>query len=383
MKTDVKVSAIICCAGKGERAGFGKNKLLCALGDAPALFHTLKKFERDDINQVIVACAKDDFDEVCTLVAPFGFEVVLGGETRTLTVFNALEKVMGDIVLVCDGARPYVSQKVISDCIDGVIKNGSAVCCTPVTDTTAVAIDGKIVSVPQRDQLFAVQTPQGFLTKKLKRAYQQAVLSGETFTDDASVYLKYVGEPYLFAGECENKKLTYKNDFDLGAPAIVCNGANRVGFGVDIHAFGKPQNYVILCGEKIDCDCGLVAHSDGDVCVHALMDALLSACGLDDIGHYFPDTDEKWKGADSMQMLASVAKMVAEKGFECENAVICIQAEKPRIAKHVPAMKANLANVLNLGKNAISVCTGTSEKLGFVGEGKGIKATATVLLKKI
>ena len=378
-----KVSAIICCAGKGERAGFGKNKLLCPLGDAPALYHTLKKFERDDIDEVIVACAKDDFDEICTLVAPFGYKVVLGGETRTQTVFNALEKVTGDVVLVCDGARPYVSQKIISDCIDGVIKNGSAVCCTPVTDTTVVAVDGKIASVPQRNGLFAVQTPQGFLSEKLKYAYQKAVLSGETFTDDASVFLKYVGEPYLFLGERENVKLTYKSDFDLGAPTIVCNGADRVGFGVDIHAFGKPQGYVILCGEKIDCDCGLIAHSDGDVCVHALMDALLSACGLDDIGHYFPDTDEKWKNADSMKMLAHVVKMVAEKGFECTNAVICIQAEKPRIAKHVPTMKDNLARVLGLDENALSVCAGTSEKLGFVGEGKGIKATATVLLKKI
>jgi len=379
-----KVSAIICCAGKGERAGFSKNKLLCPLNNAPALYHTLKVFDCEEISEVIVACSKVDHKEMTALCKPFGYKIVLGGDTRTETVYNALSYVSGDIVLICDGARPYTTLKIIKDCIETTIRYGSGICSTPVTDTIVLAEDNGVVAVPQRNWLYAVQTPQGFYTEDIKKAYDCAKEDAKTFTDDASVYLEYVGTPVLFKGDENNKKLTYSKDFaSADTPTINCCGATRIGFGVDVHSFGKEQDFVILCGEKISCDSGLVAHSDGDVCVHALMDALLSACGLNDIGHYFPDTDEKWKNADSMKMLESVVALITEKGFAVMNAVINIQAEKPRLAKHIDAMKENIANALKVSKDNVSICAGTSEKLGFVGEGKGIYCTSTVLLKSL
>lgn len=376
-----KVSAIICCAGKGERAGFGKNKLLLPLDGAPAIYHTLEKFNVKEIDQVIVACSQVDEKEITALCAPFGYTVVLGGDTRMQTVERALNYVDGEIVLICDGARPYVSKKLIRECILCTLENGSAICAIPVTDTTAITDGKKITDVPDRNNVYSVQTPQGFFTKDIKIAYKRAFEENKFFTDDGSLYLRYIGRPHVFYGDKNNVKLTYKEDFNSDKIFINTTSADRVGFGVDVHSFGKDVKHVILCGEKIDCDEGLIAHSDGDVCIHALMDALLSACGLNDIGHYFPDTDDEWKNADSMDMLAKVRSVISKNGYFCVNAVICIQAEKPRISPHVEAMKLNVAKALNVPVNAVSVCAGTCEKLGFIGEGKGIQATATVLLK--
>jgi 2-C-methyl-D-erythritol 2,4-cyclodiphosphate synthase len=155
-----------------------------------------------------------------------------------------------------------------------------------------------------------------------------------------------------------------------------------VGFGVDTHAFGKTQDYVTLCGVKVPSESGLIAHRDGDVAVHALMDAMLSGAGLKDIGYYFPDTDEKWRGADSMEKLLEVKKLILEQGFHVKNVSIAIQAEKPRLAKYIDEMKFTLANALRIDVARVGIAAGTNEGLGYVGEGKGITVNAYALLKK-
>ena len=152
---------------------------------------------------------------------------------------------------------------------------------------------------------------------------------------------------------------------------------------MDTHAFGKEQNYIVLCGEQIPSESGLIAHSDGDVAVHAVMDALLSAVGKKDIGHYFPDTDERWKNADSMQMLAQVVAMICADGYAVQNVSVAIQAEKPRLKKYIDNMKANLATVLGVELSAVGITAGTNEKLGYVGEGKGITVYAQALLQTL
>ena len=376
MKT--KISAIVCAAGRGERAGFNKNKLLAPLYGEPALYHTLKKFDIPEIDEVIVTSSEADFKEISALCAPFGFKTVLGGLTRTENVKRALEKVTGDIVLIHDGARPFVSTKLILKCIESVKENKSGICAVKATDT-AVYADGKISDRLDRDKLYLIQTPQGFFTKDIKRAY---LLAGEkTYTDDSAVYGEYIAPPHIVEGERENIKLTFKEDFMRGILPIPSAGGNTTGFGVDVHAFGEGSS-VILAGVKIPCDRGLIAHSDGDVVIHAVMDAMLSAAGLKDIGHYFPDTDERFKGADSGKLLKEVVKLIKKEGYTPVNLSISVQAEKPKLAPHIGQMIENLSLLCGIDKNNIAVAAGTCEGLGFVGEGLGITAYCIVNLSR-
>ena len=379
----MKVSAIICAAGTGERAGFGKNKLLTPLSGAPALYHTLKQFHIPEIDEVIVTSSAADYREIKALCAPFGFDVVLGGKTRYLGVRKALLKVTGDIVLIHDGARPFVTKKIITDCIETVKTYGSAVCATPVTDTMAMVYYGVITDVPKRETVYAVQTPQGFRSDDIKKAYELATEDGIAYTDDSAVYANYIGLPHIFEGSRFNTKLTYREDFMKDLPAYNPVEGCRTGIGADTHAFGGPDKFVTLGGVKIDCDSSLVAHSDGDVVLHAVMDAMLSACGLKDIGHYFPDTDRRYKGADSGKLLEKVTELARETGFAPVNVSVAVQAEKPRLAPYIDDITASIAKLCHLETDCVAVSAGTSEKLGFVGEGLGIVAYASVLMKKI
>ncbi|MBO7736891.1 MAG: 2-C-methyl-D-erythritol 2,4-cyclodiphosphate synthase [Clostridia bacterium] len=374
----MKVSVIICAAGRGERAGFEKNKLLVPMPEnngVCVLEKTVQNFLREDVFEVIVATSVSDREDIEALLRQYPVcKVVLGGETRTKSVQNALSHASGEIVLIHDGARPYVSQKIISDCIESVKKHGSGVCALATTDTVVIANQGKIEQVPERDKVFTVQTPQGFLREEIIKAYEK--IGEERYTDDSAVYAKFIRPPQIFLGDIRNKKMTFSEDFQPTMPA-------RVGVGIDTHAFGKQQDFIVLAGVKIPSHSGLVAHSDGDVLIHAVMDALLSAVGLPDIGHYFPDTDEKWKNADSMKMLQSVMQEIKKQGFTPCNISIAVQAEKPKLAKFMPAMTQSLANALSLPLSAVGITAGTAEGLGFVGEGKGITVTANVLLKEI
>ena len=368
-------SVIICAAGKGTRAGFTDNKVLHEISGLPVLSWSLSAFSAAGADEIIVACSAGDEMRIKALLAPFpAARTLLGGATRGASVYNALREAKGDIVLVHDAARPFVSQRIIRECIAGVREHGSAVCALPASDTVVLAADGSVFSVPARETAFLVQTPQGFYTDKLLAAYEKARAEGLSFTDESGVYAHYIAPPHLFAGERENRKLTYAEDF---LPA------ERVGFGVDTHAFGAERDYVTLAGVKIPHESGLVAHSDGDVVCHALMDALLSAAGLDDIGHHFPDTDEQFRGADSMELLRKVVLMLSRAGYCAKNASISVLAEKPRLAPYIAQMKENLAGALGVPQNAVGIAAGTNERLGYVGEGKGITVYATVLLMPV
>ena len=373
------ISAIICAAGSGKRAGFDKNKLLAPLYGAPALYYTLKAFAINEIDEVIVAAAKKDFKEISALCAPFGYSVVRGGETRTQSVKLALESVTGDVVLIHDGARPFVSKQIISNCIESVKKFGSGVCAVKATDTVVNVGYGEICDRPDRDGVYLVQTPQGFLTEDIKNAY--ALAGNKVYTDDSAVYGEFIGNPRISEGDPTNIKLTYKSDFSRGIPAVPAAGGT-VGFGVDAHAFGEGKR-VTLGGVKIPCDRGLIAHSDGDVIAHAVTDALLSAAGLDDIGHYFPDTDEKFKDADSILLLKQALKAVNAKGFKVENISVSVQAEKPKLFPFIDAMKENLSAACLTKPENIAIAAGTCEGLGFVGEGLGICAYCIIKLTNI
>ncbi len=337
---------------------------------------TISAFDIPAVTEILVTASETDFEEISALCARFPrTRVVLGGKTRSDSVRGALKAATGEIVLVHDGARPFVSEKIISGCISSVSRFGSGICAVLAVDTVAVSENGYIGAVPPRDKVFALQTPQGFYTEELRRAYTAAEKEGGTYTDDSSVYAAFIGAPRLCEGSRENKKLTFPEDFS--------DNYARAGFGVDTHAFGKKQDFILLAGVKIPSESGLVAHSDGDVLAHAVMDALLSAAGLKDIGHYFPDKDEKWRDADSMQMLREVRSLIAREGFAPKNLSVAVQAEKPRLAKFIDQIKSSLARALGLDCSAVGVSAGTNEGLGYVGEGKGITVNAYVLLRTI
>lgn len=374
------VCALICAGGKGTRAGFNKNKLLKDVLGIPVLERTIAAFAAAGISEIVVAAAREDFPEIAPLCRKYGATLCEGGATRFLSVYSGLQqakKAKSEIVLIHDGARPFVSAETVAACIQSVKTYKSGVCAVPATDTLAAANEnGEIESYPVRAKTYRIQTPQGFYLAEIRAAYDQAIQNGETdFTDDSSVYAKYIRAPKLCAGEEKNIKLTYAEDFRKAFA--------RVGIGVDTHAFGRAQNYIVLGGVQVPSESGLIAHSDGDVLCHAVMDALLSAAGLKDIGHYFPDTSAEWENADSMKMLAKVLSLVRGQGFRPVNLSAAIQAEKPRLAKYIGAIKKSLAGALNLPETAVGISAGTNEKLGYIGEGKGITANAAVLLEQI
>lgn len=371
------VCALICAGGKGTRAGFNKNKLLKDVLGIPVLERTIAAFAAAGISEIVVAAAREDFPEIAPLCRKYGATLCEGGATRFLSVYSGLQQIKSEIVLIHDGARPFVSAETVAACIQSVKTYKSGVCAVPATDTLAAANEnGEIESYPVRAKTYRLQTPQGFYLAEIRAAYDQAIQNGETdFTDDSSVYAKYIRAPKLCAGEEKNIKLTYAEDFRKAFA--------RVGIGVDTHAFGRAQNYIVLGGVQVPSESGLIAHSDGDVLCHAVMDALLSAAGLKDIGHYFPDTSAEWENADSMKMLAKVISLVRGQGFRPVNLSAAIQAEKPRLAKYIGAIKKSLASALNLPETAVGISAGTNEKLGYIGEGKGITANAAVLLEQI
>ncbi len=378
------ISLILCAAGNGARAGFPENKILHEYCGLPVISYSLSAFA-PFVGEILLACRPEDIPALSPLIAPYpAVRLVEGGKTRAESVFSALKEAKGELVLIHDAARPFVTAALIERCIDCARAHGSAICALPATDTAALCEENEIVSPLPRERLYTLQTPQGFDRKKLLSAYERAFSEGRTeeFTDDSGVFCAYWGRAHLFAGERGNRKLTFREDF---------SPAERVGFGVDTHAFDHAEefqrgiarlnlNYIKLCGVLVPSDRALRAHSDGDVAVHALMDALLSAAGLRDIGYYFPDTDESFRGADSMKLLARVRELLSERGFAVKNVCVSILAEKPRLSPHIEEMRKNLSAALSC--ESVAVAAGTNEKLGYVGEGKGITAYAAALLEK-
>lgn len=378
--TKHKVSLIIAAAGRGERAGYSKNKLLIPIFGEPALWHTLKKFDIPQIKERIIAASEDDIDEISAIAAPFRCKVVEGGKTRTESVKNALAKVTGDIVLIHDGARPYLSQSLILRCIEDVKKYKSSVCAFPATDTSVTVRREKIFSYIDREGLYLLQTPQGFFTENLRRAY--ALTGDKSYPDDSSVYAEFIAPPHITVGERANIKLTYADDFCSELPPVACGEANKIGFGVDVHAFCEGYG-IVLGGVRINCPYSLLAHSDGDVLFHALTDAILSAAGLKDMGYYFPDDDPDFENADSGFMCYVALQAAKNEGYAPINISLSVQAEKPRLAKYADEIVTNVARVLEIDRKSVAFSAGTCEHLGFVGEGRGITAYACVLLQKI
>ncbi len=375
----MKLSVLIAAAGKGTRMGMGKNKTLLPVDGVPMLARSVSVFESmPETDEIIVITGAEDLEETRRLVSEYGFKkvtrVVVGGSTRQESVENGLAAGTGDVVAIHDGARPYVTPDVIRAAVEGALRCGAAVPCVSVTDTIKFASGGFVKCTPDRSALYAAQTPQTFKTDLLRRAYEHARAEGLSFTDDVSAVEAMGGKVEITPGSRENVKITNPEDLK---PAERCP---RVGFGLDVHKLVEGRRF-ILGGVDISHDKGLLGHSDADVLLHAVCDALLGAAALGDIGKHFPDTDPRYKGIDSGLLLKHVADLVKSKGFEIANIDATVSCQKPKLAPHIEDMRRNIAAACEIDFFKISVKATTTEHLGYEGRGEGVTAQAVCLIR--
>ncbi len=370
----MSVWAVVLCGGSGERMGAKENKTLLPIGGMPGVQRCVQTLQSGCDGVVLVARAGDErvFSELLPDCA-----VVQGGADRQASVYNGLLALPEDcdIVLVHDGARPLVSQELVARVIDGVRARGAAVAATPIRDTVRRADEsGRMLATIPRDGLYAMQTPQGFFKRDLLAAHENATTRE---TDDAALLLAQGVPVYAVAGDLRNIKLTTREDITLAN--TLTGGARRIGHGYDAHRLVAGRA-LMLGGVAIPYDKGLLGHSDADVAVHALMDALLGALALGDIGKLFPDTDARYKGISSLALLEACAARIRESGYRLENADVTIVAQAPKLAPHIASMRENIARAMKCDIGRVSVKATTTEGMGFEGRGEGISAHAVALL---
>jgi 2-C-methyl-D-erythritol 4-phosphate cytidylyltransferase/2-C-methyl-D-erythritol 2,4-cyclodiphosphate synthase len=355
------------------------------------LSHTLNAFDRPDIERVLVVIHPSDRQHYDRSIAACKARLsapVAGGDTRQASVLAGLETLDGcaiDKVLVHDAARPFVSAGTIERVLSGLDRHDAVVAALPVADTLKRAdATGLVGGTIDRNGMWRAQTPQGFRFEPFLRAHRAAAAAGRTdFTDDAAV-AEWAGMAvHVVEGDERNVKITTAEDLTmaerLAAPASMPD--LRTGSGFDVHRFG-PGDAVWLCGVKVPHTAKLEGHSDADVALHALTDAILGAIADGDIGQHFPPGDAKWKGAASRLFLADAARRVRERGGKISCVDVTLLCEAPRISPHRDAMRAVIAEILGIDVGRVAVKATTTEGLGFTGRREGIAAmaTATVIL---
>lgn len=383
----MSVQALIVAAGRGSRSGIGYNKVYYPLNGCCVLTHSIRALMGSGMfDGVTVVISREDEALFEEKLAQDGIRhmvraIAYGGSTRQESVYNGLCALPEDtrLVAIHDGARPFVSAAVIRATLESAEACGSGVISTPVIDTIK-QIDGEgyAVATPARDTLRAVQTPQSFRYDEIMAAHREAIAQNYSSTDDAALYEHIYGRVKLVYAEGAelNKKLTNPEDFVPAMPVL------RVGTGYDVHRLVEERK-LILCGVEVPYEKGLLGHSDADVALHALMDALLGAAGMGDIGRHFPDTDPAYKGADSMMLLRTVVKKLADKGYAPSNVDVTIVAQRPKLKDFIPQMNLNVAEALGIPAECVNVKATTTEKLGFEGEGLGISAQSAAMIRKI
>ena len=383
-----QVAAVVVAAGQGLRAGGEIPKQFRRIAGETLLERALSVFaEASDVTFVQPVIRPNDVDLVRRLTRGMNvLEPVAGGATRQASVRAGLEALVSctpDIVLVHDAARPFASASLITRAIEAAEKTGAAIPALPVTDTVK-RIDnaGTIEATLDRNSIRLVQTPQAFAFPALFDAHRRALAQGrDDFTDDAAL-AEWAGiKVSVFAGEPGNIKFTTPEDF-ARAEAIQSAGLGdvRTGSGLDVHAFG-PGDHVTLGGIRIPHAQALTGHSDADVALHALTDAILGALADGDIGAHFPPSDPQWRGASSDRFLTFAVERVRARGGRIAHLDLTIVCEAPRIGEHRDRMRANIANLAGIGIARVGVKATTSEKLGFTGRGEGIAAYATATIR--
>ena len=379
-----RIAVLIVAAGKGERAGTSLPKQYERLGGRPLLRRTIEAFAGYSV-QVVIGAGQQEMAAAAlaglALPAP-----VTGGATRQESVRRGLEalaqeapaKDAPDFVLIHDAARPLISPGVIQAVI-GALESGAdgALPMVAASDTLRRKdADGRWTLV-SRDNLYRAQTPQGFVYAKILAAHRDH--AHEDVTDDVALAELAGLKVQMVEGEEKNIKVTRKEDFAL-AELLLGGGDVRTATGYDVHKF-KDGDHIWLCGLKIPHSHGLEGHSDADVGLHAITDALLGCIGEGDIGQHFPPSDERWRGAASWKFLDHAASLVAAKGGVINHVDVTIICERPKVGPHREAMKAKIAEILKIDPSRVSVKATTTEGLGFTGRREGIAAQAIATVK--
>ena len=370
--------ALIVAAGRGRRFGGALPKQYAPLGGETVLRHTVRAFLRHPgVDAVRVAIHPDDADLYAA--ALHGLDVlapVMGGATRQDSVrlgLESLETLNVAKVLIHDAARPFVSPGVIDGVIDALDDEAGALPALAVSDTLKRGDDGVIAGTVSREGLYRAQTPQGFRFADILDAHRR--LQGEELTDDAQLFERAQRAVAITPGHEDNFKITTEEDLMRAERLLAAACETRTGTGFDAHRF-EAGDHVTLCGVEIPFSQGLKGHSDADVALHALTDALLGAVAQGDIGRHFPPSDAQWKGASSDRFLAHAADLARGLGGEIVNVDLTIVCEAPKIAPHKDAMAARVAEILNIDVRRVSIKGTTTEGMGFTGRGEGIAAQA-------
>jgi 2-C-methyl-D-erythritol 4-phosphate cytidylyltransferase/2-C-methyl-D-erythritol 2,4-cyclodiphosphate synthase len=385
----MKIGIVIVAAGRGERAGSPEEgpKQYRIIGGRPVIEHTLETFlswpETAAITVVIHADDGELFAPITKRLAEADrIQVAIGGKTRQQSVLAGLEAFDGKgitHVMIHDAVRPFIDVDVLDRVADALASGATGVLpAMPVTDTLKRSDAGIVAETVSRQGLYAAQTPQSFVYEEILAAHKAAASSGKTdFTDDASI-AEWSGLPVMLVeGSVDNVKLTLKRDIAMADEKLSSAFPDvRTGNGYDVHQL-EPGDGVTLCGIFIPHDQRLKGHSDADVALHALTDALLATCGAGDIGDHFPPSDPQWKGAASRIFLEHAANVVRGNGGTIMNADVSLIAEAPRIGPHRQAMREMLSETLDISLDRCSVKATTNETIGFVGRREGIAAIAT------
>ncbi len=379
--------AIVLAGGSGSRMGADRNKVLLTLRNEPVITKAVKAFS-GLVEGIILVSREEDIPDMQAAMAASGLTVTIvpGGSTRQESVWNGLCALPAACthVLVHDGARCLVDRDTILRCMDSVLSSGSGVAAIPAIDTIKeVDAENTVVNTPDRARLRAVQTPQGFRTELLRSAHLAAQRDGFLGTDDASL-LEHLGIPVkLTLGDRRNIKITTPEDMMIAASFLPENfPALRIGQGYDVHRLVEGRE-LILCGVQVPHKLGLLGHSDADVALHALTDAILGAMAMGDIGKHFPDTDERYRGISSMKLLEHVIGLLDEKHARVTNCDVTIVAQKPKLLPYIPQMQQNVANALRLPLDRVNIKATTTERLAFEGREEGISAQAVCMVQQL
>lgn len=378
--------AIILAGGSGSRMGADRNKVLLELHGEPIIVRSVRAFT-GLVDGIVLVSREEDIPAMQTSMDAFRLPVtiVAGGASRQASVRNGLCALPAECshVLIHDGARCLVDEGTIRRCMSSVEECGTGVAAIPAIDTIKqVDADELVTSTPDRSMLRAVQTPQGFTVKLIRKAHKAAQADGFLGTDDASL-VERLGIPVqLTLGDRKNLKLTTPEDLLMAEAFLgVRFPALRIGQGYDVHRLVEGRD-LILCGVKVPHTLGLLGHSDADVALHALMDAMLGAMALGDIGKHFPDNDERYRGISSMKLLEHVTSLLSDHNARVTNCDVTIVAQKPKLLPYIPQMRENIASALKLPIERVNVKATTTERLSFEGHEEGISSQAICMVEQ-
>lgn len=367
--------------------GSDRPKQFLELDGRPVLDHTLAAFEMcQAVDRIVVVAAREAVSRVESLVVGYAkvAGVVEGGAERQDSVAAGLRAVGSDTELVAihDGARPLILPEDIEAVVDAARHSGGAVIGQPVSDTIKRGRNGNVVETLHRSELWAVQTPQVFHVDVIREAHAAAEREGFLGTDDSALVEQTGKRVTLVEGSRDNIKVTHPGDIERAEDILrrrVGGMMQRIGMGYDVHQLVEGRR-LILGGVDIPFELGLDGHSDADVLSHVVIDAVLGAAGLGDIGRLFPDTDDAYKDISSLVLLERTADALAKAGVRIGNVDATVMAQRPKLAPHIPEMESNIARALGVDADLISVKATTTEKLGFVGEEKGMAAQAIAMV---